>query len=100
MEQQVLRGLEQHKPLTNERLISQAVLATQMRIEIAENAGRSHGSLRHELRGEYVIAHRHEYRLLGAVAARGLMDDYLEARWQDREVNMSDNEEEMVWQAS
>jgi len=100
MEQQTFTGLEHHKPLTDEQLISKAVLATEIRTDIASNMIHSQGSLRDELSNEHVIAHRREGRLLRAIAARGLMGDFLEADWQVRGAKMNVSEEETVWQAS
>ncbi len=100
MEQQIFAGLEEYKPLTDEHLIKKAVLATEIRTDIARNMTYSEGSLRDELSNEHGIAHRREGYLLRAIAARGLMGDFLEADWEARGSKMNVSEEEMIWQAS
>lgn len=73
------------------------MIATNIRESIArtreENAGSKevqHG----ELFDEYVIAHRHEGRLLGVIAARGHMDEYIEEQTNRR---TAVGQEEELW---
>lgn len=99
-EQLVLPKMNEYQPLTDEQLMDRAVLATQMRTEIASNMAHHEGSLRDELNGEHAIAFRRETRLLRTLARRGLLGDFLEADWQNRGPKTNVSEEEMVWQAS
>lgn len=96
-EQPVLPQLESYRPLVRDELFRRAMIATNIRESIAKTR-EEHASSKEvqhtELFDEYVIAHRNEGILLGAIASRGEMDEYIEEQSNRR---LALEHEEELW---